>query len=34
MVTDPPRSDVPVMVNAEVLADLVMVPSRSNVAKV
>ena len=34
MVTDPPRSDAPVMVNAEVLAVLVMVPSRSNVAKV
>ena len=34
MVTPPPRSDAPVMVNAEVLAVLVMVPSRSNVAKV
>ena len=34
MVTDPPRSDAPVIVNAEVLAVLVMVPSRSNVAKV
>src|SRR6056300_1903546 len=30
----PPRSEVPVIVNAEVLAVLVMVPSRSNVAKV
>ena len=34
MVTDPPRSDAPVIVNAELPADLVMVPSRSNVAKV
>jgi hypothetical protein len=30
----PSRSDAPVMVNAELPADLVMVPSRSNVAKV
>ena len=30
----PPISDAPVMVNAELPADLVIVPSRSNVAKV
>ena len=34
VVTDPPRSELPVIVNAELPADLVMVPSRSNVAKV
>ena len=30
----PPISDAPVIVNAEVPADLEIVPSRSNVAKV
>jgi hypothetical protein len=30
----PSRSDAPVIVNAEVPAELEMVPSRSNVAKV
>jgi hypothetical protein len=30
----PPRSDVPVIVNSDEPVELVMVPSRSNVAKV